>query len=85
MDGLPLGLAIETDEGTFTITPRQDVRTLWHDVAGPDGDQWASYPTLEGAIEYVTGAYRSDDGSDPTLGSCGCTDYHMSDCPIRTG
>ena len=20
-----------------------------------------------------------------TLGSCGCTDYHMADCPTRTG
>lgn len=22
--------------------------------------------------------------SDDTLGPCGCTDYHTSDCPIRT-
>lgn len=22
---------------------------------------------------------------DGTLGPCGCTDYHMADCPIRTG
>jgi hypothetical protein len=22
---------------------------------------------------------------DETLGSCGCTDYHMADCPTRTG
>ena len=22
---------------------------------------------------------------DDTLGPCGCTDYHMSDCPTRTG
>jgi len=22
---------------------------------------------------------------DETLGPCGCTDYHMSDCPTRTG
>ncbi len=21
---------------------------------------------------------------DETLGSCGCTDYHMADCPTRT-
>lgn len=21
---------------------------------------------------------------DETLGSCGCVDYHMADCPIRT-
>lgn len=20
-----------------------------------------------------------------TLGACGCTDYHLADCPIRTG
>jgi len=20
-----------------------------------------------------------------SLGSCGCTDYHMADCPTRTG
>lgn len=20
-----------------------------------------------------------------TLGNCGCTDYHMADCPLRTG
>lgn len=20
-----------------------------------------------------------------TLGACGCTDYHMADCPTRTG
>ena len=22
---------------------------------------------------------------DHTLGACGCTDYHMADCPTRTG
>ena len=22
---------------------------------------------------------------DGTLGPCGCTDYHMADCPTRTG
>jgi hypothetical protein len=22
---------------------------------------------------------------DDVLGPCGCTDYHMSDCPTRTG
>lgn len=22
---------------------------------------------------------------DETLGPCGCVDYHMSDCPTRTG
>lgn len=22
---------------------------------------------------------------DETLGPCGCTDYHMADCPTRTG
>jgi len=26
---------------------------------------------------------RNED--DYTLGPCGCTDYHMADCPIRTG
>jgi hypothetical protein len=25
-----------------------------------------------------------DDEDDWTLGSCGCTDYHMADCPTRT-
>ena len=36
--------------------------------------------------------YESDDHSTVdnvqytnTLGLCGCTDYHMSDCPTRTG
>lgn len=23
--------------------------------------------------------------AEPRLGPCGCTDYHMADCPIRTG
>lgn len=25
------------------------------------------------------------DRDDDTLGPCGCTDYHMADCPTRTG
>jgi hypothetical protein len=33
--------------------------------------------------------YDDDRGIDPkdefTLGSCGCTDYHMADCPLMTG
>lgn len=24
-------------------------------------------------------------GNWETLGPCGCTDYHMADCPLRTG
>jgi hypothetical protein len=23
--------------------------------------------------------------ANPTLGPCGCTDYHMADCPLMTG
>ena len=26
-----------------------------------------------------------DNREDDTLGPCGCTDYHMSDCPTPTG
>jgi hypothetical protein len=26
-----------------------------------------------------------DDDHDDTLGPCGCVDYHMADCPTRTG
>ena len=25
-----------------------------------------------------------DDDVDESLGSCGCTDYHMADCPTRS-
>ncbi len=25
-----------------------------------------------------------DEGTPATLGPCGCTDYHMADCPILT-
>ena len=27
----------------------------------------------------------NEDDYPTTLGSCGCTDYHMADCPLRTG
>lgn len=33
----------------------------------------------------VTGAEPQITGEDETLGSCGCVDYHLADCPIRTG
>lgn len=79
-DGLTLGLAIETTDGTYAITTRQDVRTLWHDVRGPDGTHFGSFDSLESAIEYVTGSYSNED-RDPTLGSCGCREYHLADCP----
>lgn len=79
-DGLPLGLTIQTDDGTFSVSTRQDIRTLWHDVRGPDGTLWGSFDSLERAIEYVTGS-RADENDPGTLGPCGCTDYHMADCP----
>ena len=28
---------------------------------------------------------NDDDQGSESLGSCGCTDYHMADCPTRTG
>ena len=79
-----MGLPIQTDLGTFQIVTRQDVRTLWHDVKDADGLQMGSFRSLEDALQYVTGDYGPDDGSD-TLGPCGCTDYHMADCGIVTG
>ena len=30
-------------------------------------------------------AKGDEDEADDTLGPCGCTDYHMADCPTRTG
>ena len=27
---------------------------------------------------------RIEAAEQPTLGSCGCTDYHLADCPTRT-
>lgn len=83
-DGLPLGVAVQTDEGTFQISTRQDIRTLWHDVRGPDGEQWGSFDSLESAVEYITGNPDTETG-DPVLGSCGCSDYHMADCHLMTG
>lgn len=76
-------LRIQTDDGTYTIVERQDIRTLWQVVKGPDGSQYGAFRDLESAIRYVTNDYP--DGDDDVLGSCGCTDYHLADCPIRTG
>ena len=28
---------------------------------------------------------RQEEEVDDTLGPCGCVDYHMADCPTRTG
>ncbi len=49
--------------------------------------------TLQGFIVYAAPLIEAMedqhqdtlDDEDYTLGSCGCTDYHMADCPIRTG
>ena len=30
-------------------------------------------------------ALIDDEEEHEKLGSCGCTDYHMADCPTRTG
>jgi hypothetical protein len=30
-------------------------------------------------------ALETEYRSEPTLGPCGCTDYHMADCPLMTG
>lgn len=32
-----------------------------------------------------TGDYSPPLRAPDALGACGCTDYHMSDCPTRTG
>lgn len=31
------------------------------------------------------GAYLRPEEENDTLGPCGCVDYHMADCPTRTG
>ena len=37
---------------------------------------------------FPTGGHYFEDGAEDDeflLGSCGCTDYHMADCPLMTG
>ncbi len=46
-------------------------------------------PDVQEALDEIaagdtTIVYSVDELWD-TLGSCGCTDYHTADCPIRTG
>ena len=44
-----------------------------------DADQ-----TLHGNSFAALGAWRTTSDPDPdALGPCGCTDYHMADCPTR--
>lgn len=38
----------------------------------------------EGHTTYA-GPMTTQKHDDDTLGPCGCTDYHMADCPTRTG
>jgi len=40
---------------------------------------------MEGHSFAVLANGSDDDQPNETLGSCGCTDYHMADCPLRTG
>jgi len=68
-------------EGTYTVSRRQDIRTNWYDLK-LDGVQAAAFRTRGAMLDYVNAVYRSDE--DDTLGSCGCTDYHMADCPLMT-
>lgn len=42
------------------------------------------YFCAEAVEEFVRGSLQPAEDDD-TLGPCGCTDYHMADCPLRTG
>jgi len=60
----------EADKGHLDFSDR------WCDACGTGlaGDRYR-YAARE----------TEDDHGNETLGSCGCTDYHMADCPLRTG
>jgi len=45
-------------------------------------DWYDEYDLAAWRAEQREGAHRRDPDA---LGSCGCTDYHMADCPTRTG
>ncbi len=55
----------------------------------PEGTGWEYDEGPGGWIARNEDEYDDDRGIDPkdnlTLGPCGCTDYHMADCPLMTG
>lgn len=80
-----LTITVFDSEGReFRISQRQDVRTLWWDteqIIDGEAIQCASDRSLEDALDYINP--RGDDVADDAM-PCGCTDYHMADCPLRT-
>jgi len=53
------------------------------DLGGLHGGRLAYVGEIHSMMEFDFDS-PTDESDDETLGPCGCTDYHMSDCPTRT-